>query len=235
MTLAGFAADDSIWSDFDNGWELVLKNDERRPSARYCHMKEAVHLEREFNFRSGWDQKKVGFLVTDLLMYLQTIDKQRFRQFACTVDLVAWRKLKAEGYLLEDPIRICNDHCPYSVLAWYVTGYPGLIHSAHYFFDQGEPFEEPFEKKWAREKKNVFTASGIDMFWSVIKTVTSSDMRQKAALQAADLLAWATNRNMSAGEQETPFKYLEPIMKQIIPSSWIVWDERTLRERYENL
>jgi hypothetical protein len=193
-------------------------------------MREAAHLEKEFNPKNGWNLKKVGFFVTDLLMYLQTLDKKRFSQFACTVDLVAYRKLKAEGYVLEDPIEICNSHCPYTVLAWYASEYPGLIHSAHYCFDQGERFKESFEKKWIEEKERMISPGAMDMFWSLIKNVTTADMRQKPGLQAADLLAWGTNRKLSGGES---FKYLEHIMKQIIPSRWIVWDEKKLRETYK--
>jgi hypothetical protein len=51
------------------------------------------------------------------------------------------------------------------------------------------------------------------------------------ALQAADLLAWATNRILSkAPDEPAPGTHLEPIMKQIIPSSWILWDENRFRE-----
>ena len=134
---------------------------------------------------------------------------------------------------MSDPIEICNDHCPYTVLAWYVTKYPGIVHGADYFFDQNEPFEEPFRQKWAKEKGRIISPGGIDMFWSLIKTVASADMRDNPALQAADVLAWATNRNLSRPPDEPALgKHLEHIMKQIIPSSWIVWDERKFIQKY---
>lgn len=230
VTLAGFAAEDTIWAEFDDHWRAILSEDKSRPKAKYLHTQEAVHGKREFGYRNGWNTKKVFSLVIDVLKYLQTLDKQRFRQFACTVDLTAHRKLVAEGHKLDDPIAICNG-CPYTVLAWYSADYPGLIHSAHYFFDQNEPFEEPFKQKWISEKQRRISPGGIDMFWSLIKTVSSADMRDKPALQAADLLAWATNRNLSKPPGEPALgKHLEPIMKQIIPSSWILWDEKRLRE-----
>jgi hypothetical protein len=112
--------------------------------------------------------------------------------------------------------------------------YPGLIHSAHYFFDISEPFKAPFEERWKKEKDNQFDITGMREWWSVIKTVTTADMREKPAMQAADLLAWSTNRNY-AGTSDSAFKHCEPVMKTIIPSSWVVFDEANLRSRYEQI
>lgn len=230
ITLAGLATEDAIWPEVEKQWAAILHDDKNRPRAKYLHMKEAIHCEREFSYRNGWNQKKVFSLIMDLLMYLQTVDKKRFRQFACTVDLGAHRKLITEGYNLDNPIEICNSHCPFSVLAWYAHDYPGLIHSAHYFFDQNEPFEVPFKLQWTRETQRAISPGGMDMFWSLIKTVSCADMRTSPALQAADMLAWATNRALFKPPDEPVLgKHLEHIMKQIIPSGWILWDERKFR------
>ena len=233
MTLAGFAADDSIWADFDNEWNRILsQSNDRRPSAPYLHMREATKLKGPFTYKNGWNLRRVGNLVTDLLMYMQHVDKQRFRQFGCTVDLDAYRRLTAEGFAFNDPIDICNEFCPFSVLAWYWCDFPGLIHTARYFFDIDEPFKAPFVSRWEWESGNVFDITSMREAWSVIKAVDSADMRQKPAMQAADLLAWSTNRKL-AGDSDTAFKHCEPIMKAIIPSSWLVLDEANLRSRYE--
>jgi hypothetical protein len=167
-------------------------------------------------------------------MYMQTVDKKRFRQFGCTVDLVAYRKLTAEGFSFNDPIDICNEFSPFSVLAWYHADYPGLIHSAHYFFDVDEPFKAPFEEGWKSEKANFLDPTALREVWSLIKTVTTADMRDKPALQCADLLAWSTNRTLSK-EHDAAFTHLEPTMKSIIPSTWIVFDEQTMRARYDEI
>lgn len=34
-------------------------------------------------------------------------------------------------------------------------------------------------------------------------------------------------------KDDVSFKHLEPIMKSIIPSTWVVFDEQNLRDRYE--
>jgi len=234
VTLAGFAADGEVWAEFNEGWRQTLQDSGRRPAVDHLHMRKAAHLLSPFDFRSGWNMERIGFLITDLLMYLQTIDKKRFRQFACTVDLDAHRRVTSEGLVGDPPIQLCVDHCALTVLAWYSLDYPGIIHSAHYFFDESEPFKELFENKWRRERNNIFAPGASDMFWSVIKTVTTASMKDKPALQAADLLAWASNRSYTSRGKTEPirFGYLEHVMKQIIPSTWIVWDEAKFRQHY---
>jgi hypothetical protein len=223
-----------VWTEFDANWREVLKATDMRPEAPYLHMREATKGIGPFNYRNGWNLKKVGHLVTDLLMYMQTVDKKRFRQFGCTVDLEAYRKLAAEGYSFNDPVDICNEFCAFTVLTWYHSSYPGIIHSAHYFFDVDEPFKAPFEEWWKTEKGQFLDPTAMREVWSLIKTVTTADMRDKPALQAADLLAWATNRTMSKNP-DAAFKHLEPIMKQIIPSTWKVWDEENLINHYDRV
>ena len=98
---------------------------------------------------------KIASLVFDLLDYLQTIDKSKFRQFSCTIDLGAFRKLQAEGYELDDPVVICNRYCAFAVMVWYVRHYQGVVHGTHYVFDQSEPFKEPFEKEWNIQKERL--------------------------------------------------------------------------------
>lgn len=228
VTLAAFAAEDSIWKDFDGAWTAILQDGSRRPRATYCHMTEAVHGDGEFTWKNGWNLTKVGFLVVDLLQYLQTLDKKRFHQFACTLDLTAHKKIVADGLRLESPISICDRYCAESVLYWYGNDYPGVVHSLNYFFDIDEPFKNPFEDKWKTERGRLVHESAKHDLWWLIKRVASTDMRIHPALQAADMLAWASNREVSP-ERERPFSHLSHIMKQIIPSTWIILDEARLR------
>jgi hypothetical protein len=228
VTLAGYAAEDSIWSDFDTEWNKILADDRVRPKADHLHMKYAAHLEGIFNWRNKWNLKKVESLLTDLLLYLQTLDKQRFHQFACSIDLSAYRKLLAEGWSIPDPVALCNGYCPEGALVWYLGIYPGVIDSAHYFFDVSEPFKGPFEALWKREKQDL-SPRPIAAYWQIIKSVTTIEMKDRPPLQAADLLAWASNRVLTAPKDSFGVG-LEPLMKEIIPSSWVVFDEKRFRE-----
>lgn len=229
VTLAGFAAEDIIWIDFDKNWNDILHDDSQRPRAEFLHMKEAAHLSGSFSWKHGWNLKKVYSLVMDLLMYVQTVDKKRLRQFACSIDLNAYRKLLGQGFQIPDPIEICNGHCPEGVLVWYLGEHPGIISAAHYFFDQSEPFKDPFEQRWKNEKAKTLSLRPTAHYWEIVKTVTTADMKDKPALQSADLLAWASNRVLNA-QKDSFGVALEHIMKQIIPSSWVVFDETRFRQ-----
>src|SRR5260221_4345642 len=226
MTLAGVAADDSAWSSIENHWREILRN--RIPQAEYMHMWEAHARRKGFDTAKGWTETLVVMLIWDLIRdCLQTLDKKRFRLFSCTVDMNAYRKLKALTYKLDHPIDICNRYCSGIVLAWYVLKYPDVIHSAHYFFDQGERFKGKFENEWRNENAR---ARKLKHFtWrSVIKTITTADMKETPALQIADMFAWATNRENTTKDGEK-WHHLAHIMRQVIPSSTKVWREEDLR------
>ena len=62
-------------------------------------------------------------------------------------------------------------------------------------------------------------------------TVTTADVRDKPGLQAADLLAWASNRAYTA-KRVVAGLHLELVMKQIIPATWVLLDEAKLRIEY---
>jgi hypothetical protein len=229
ITLAGFAAEDDVWAEFDQGWEAALGATSRRPKAKYLHMRELNSLEDEFSWRNGWNRTRTHRLIWDLLMYLQTMDKKRFHMFAATLDMQAYRNVTSAGLSLPHPIRICNDFSCDVAIAWYVREHPGIIHSAHYFFDPEEPFEDVFKNRCMAEQANYLDASGARESWLLIKSVTSIlNSREKPAMQAADLLAWGSNRNLTS--QEDRFGYhFHHIMKQVIPCHWAVIGEDMLR------
>ena len=231
ITLAGFATKDSIWKEFTDTWRSLLLPTATRPGTPYLHMREAAKLIGPFNYRNGWNQKKLGILVTELLMYVQTLPKDRFRQFGCTIDLQAYRTLQSGGCRLPSPIEICNNFCPFTVMAWYFSQYPGIVSDIHYYFDSDEPFEPAFRERWQREKSNQLSPGGLDYFWSLVQSVDGAEMRHNPPLQLADLLAWGTNRYHS-NTADALFKHVEPVMKQIIPSSWIVFDAATLSRHF---
>lgn len=223
------AADDSVWAEFDRGWKDILSS--HNPPAPYMHMKDAIPLNEPFTRSNGWDNRKVYHLIHKLIKFMSGMDKNKFRQFVCTIDMDAYRKLEASGIRMDTPLDICNG-CPEVILKWYIKDYPGIIEHLHFFFDQTEPFEDNFRKLWKAQKQNSFYPHGNDIFWGLIKTVTSADMRDRPALQAADMLAWSVNRDLTS-THDRPMKSLAYMMHQIIPTTGILWDEKRLRGQYE--
>jgi hypothetical protein len=195
-------------------------------------MRETIGLREPFSRKEGWTKEKVAALVLALLQYLQLFHKKRICLFSCTVDMTAYRKLKAETYVMESPVDVCIKYCAEVVLLWYMFEFPGLDMAAHYYFDQGEKFRDAFATKWLSEHEKAERLFDKPYtIWSAIKTIEEANSKITPGLQVADLLAWATNRQETKPGRE--FHHLCWVMKQVIPSKSIVWDEAKLRKEYK--
>ena len=233
LTLAAIASTEEIWQQLEIEWDKIFGA--HTPKASYVHMREIVHQNDGFDRRLGWNDDNAFGLSNKCLMYMSHLDKQRFRMFYCAIDLKAWRKLKAETYELPDPIEMCNSYCSETVLGWYFYHYPDVINpridTVKYFFDQNEYFKKPFEEKWIRERSRAEKSSQWSP-WQMIKEVTAVDMRNAPGIQAADIVAWAVNRE-NLVQHGKKAKYLGHIMRQVIPSLHVVWDETKMRQHFK--
>lgn len=230
ITLSGIATNDDLWAEIDTTWDYLLKVG--TPKAEYMHMVEAVHLRDEFDRVKGWDDDKVFQLINALLSYITQLDKSKYCQFSCTVDMNAYRKLLGEGYQMDSPTDICNKFCVETVMQWYLLEYKGLCLEAHYYFDQGEPFEPLFKAKWERETELDKLTGNYTTIWSHIKHVGTSPMRSTVGLQVADMLAWGRNREETKANR---YQHLALALTRLAPSKWVVFDEALLRRKYRPL
>lgn len=235
ITLAGFAAPDELWKDFETGWDKILKG--HSPKADYVHMKEINALDKGFSSPLGWNQHSAFTLAANCLVYMSHLDKDRFCMFYCTVDTGAWHKLKHEGYDIPEPIELCNEFCVFGIQIWYAYKFPLKSEifdlktdGQHYVFDRNEEFYLPFRAKWNLEKDN-FENTGALSPWILIDDVTEADMKKVPGIQAADILAWSVNREHTAPAGYPGKAYLG-IMKQVIPHGFVFWDEDRMRKKY---
>lgn len=157
--------------------------------------------------------------------------------FYCTVDLGAWHKLRGEGYEIPGPIELCNEFSVYAIQLWYAYKFPLKTEmfdlktdGEHYVFDRNEDFYLPFRAKWYLEKDK-FDNTGALSPWVLIDDVTEADMRKVPGIQAADILAWSVNQEHTAPPDFPDKAYLE-IMKKVIPSGYMFWDEKAMRKKY---
>jgi hypothetical protein len=234
LTLAAVAGDDSMWSVLEKGWDEIL--DSHSPKATYVHMREIFHLKKGFDESLGWDHSKGFDLATKCVIYLSRIEKTALQMFYCSVDLFAWRKLRQETYQMPEPIDLCNTFCSESVLGWYVVKRPGMFDAGErvkYFFDRHEYFENPFKEKWHRERCQS-EATGDWGIWNLIDEVAPVEMQTTPGIQAADIIAWSMNRETFAAENEAG-RYMGHIIRQVIPSRYIVWNEEKLRQQFKPL
>lgn len=227
MTLSGVAADDATWDLIESGWQHILGN--RIPKAAYMHMKEAMPLRGEFDASKGWDDGKVDSLLSDLLVHLSAVDRNNYHQFACTIDMDAYRKLVIEGYSMDDPIAICNESVAKRVMYWFHFVRRGIDLTAAYYFDRGEPFEPEFKRRWELELE-IDGLSGDDSVWSHIACVCSADMKTIPGLQVADMLAWGLNRQSVNSSPRG--RHLATAMANFMPCKLVTWTEDALRKKY---
>lgn len=235
ITLAAVAADEKMWSELETAWQKIL--DGHTPKGQYVHMKEIYRLEKAFDKNLGWTHDTAFSLANNCLSYMSHLDKKRFRMFYCTVDLKAWRKLRAETYQLPDPVEMCNTFCSETVLKWYFSQYPDVIDplrdTVKYFFDRNEDFYHPFYEKWNREL-NLAQQTGEWSVWTVIEEVAPAVMQKTPGIQAADIIAWAMNRETFAKDGDMAC-YLGSIIRNVIPSIFVVWDEAKMRQQFKPL
>jgi hypothetical protein len=235
LTLAAFAASEEMWGKFETDWQAIL--DGHTPKAEYVHMREIAHQVGGFDRKFGWNDENAFGLANKCLVYMSNLDKKRFRMFYCAVDLKAWHKLKAETYPLPSPIELCNQFCPRGVMFWWFDKYPEMIDpnkdSFKFFFDKGEYFKRPFEDEWIAETK-IAEEQGKWSIWQRIEQVSEVEMKKVPGVQAADILAWAVNREQTtaAGKKGTMLRH---IMMQVIPAYSVVWDETKFRKHFKPL
>jgi hypothetical protein len=161
--------------------------------------------------------------------------ERRFQalQFASIVHMDAYRKLHSEHYQLDSPVDICVESCVEKVMHWYMFAYKaGLDFEEHYYFDQGEPFEAVFKAKVNREIKKA-EELGQHSIWSHITHIGEAPMRKTPGLQIADMFAWANNRE--AAKLSPRWQALALAMRTLMPTLWVTWDEKTLRQFYRPL
>jgi hypothetical protein len=210
ITLAGYAARPEFWAEFEPKWNLVLAGDGRRPAARYLHMKEVNGLQGEFSRERGWDEQTVKALLVDVGNCLSTAwnenqgdadTPQRFSGVSCTVWLNDYASAVAQLPELgkKPPEAICVDVCVSVALrllpqAPQGQGILGKTGSVELCFDTNEGFLRRIFPLWRRP----FHKRSRPL--QLVHRIRSADMERTAPLQAADYLAWNTNRHLAQGD-----------------------------------
>lgn len=234
LTLAAVAGNDGMWAEFESEWENIC--DGHTPKAKYVHMREIYQLIKGFDSSLGWTHETGFSLAVKCIKYMSNLDKKRFQMFYCSVDLFAWKTLRAETYQMPEPVDLCNSFCSESILGWYIFHYPDMFDACDrlkYFFDRKEYFENPFKDKWNRERSQS-EATGDWSVWNLIDEVAPVEMETAPGVQAADIIAWSMNRETFAKEGE-PGKYFGHIIRQVVPSRYVVWNEEKLRAQFRPL
>ena len=68
--------------------------------------------------------------------------------------------------------------------------------------------------------------------WNLIEQVSEVDLKKVPGVQAADILAWVVNREQTAAAGKKG-KMMRHVMQQVIPASYVVWDEAKFRKHFK--
>lgn len=236
VTLAAFVGSDMAWAEFETGWLATLCSGFL--PVPYMHMVEALGLRSgtPFDRTLGWKREHVWNLVAKLLVFLSRLERGRITMHSCVIDMDAWRNLEASGCALPSPVELCNRYVSGLIVAIFAQKVLELAPTEtfliprddllNFTFDRNEDFFEPFRKFVNEEKKK-----GEGTMWHLVDGVGEGDMKHTAGIQAADVLAWALNRENTVSEGEEG-KYIAYLLHQIVISTTKVYDRPTLSREF---
>jgi hypothetical protein len=236
VTLAAFVGSDWAWAEFESGWNEVLKTGFL--PVPYMHVVEALacRYDTPFSRALGWERKHVWDLIGKLIVYMGKLDQGRITMHSCVVEMDAWRELTGWGCEIPSEIDLCNRYVSGHIVALFaqkilerapadtvVIPKDDLLNFA---FDRNEGFFEPFRKFVNGEKQK-----GESTIWHLVDGVGEGEMKLTPGIQAADVLAWATNRENTVAEGEEG-KHIAYLLHQVVMSFRKVYDRETLLKEF---
>lgn len=224
MTLAGVAADQQMWAEFNAAWARILG--QHSPPAEYIDMWETCGLTGGFTAAAGWNHESAFALATECLTYMAQLDTKRFTMVYCGVDTFAYRKLRDQGHQVARPTYLCNTYCCEALAGWALRHYPEIRDAGDNklmcFFDSRDPLNSSFCGQWESRSGSLTPLN----FWSTIAAIQSVGWKTSAGIQAAEIVAWAVNQQDQYEAREKG-KPLAHIMRVANPAH-VLWDEAQL-------
>ena len=200
LTLAGYVGTPNAWRHLEERWCRVLQ----RWECAYLHMKDADSLQEEFAEEKGWTTARVKGLLQDLFNECLSPTgweefKGEFHGASCTVNLKDYARACADIPSLSSkkPEAICVDFVvTIALMALPETldkpfGKDGRV---ELYFDKNESFMCKVDRIWRSKPSNKLQGP-----LRLVTSIDAADSRNFAGLQAADFLAWHTNRYYTHG------------------------------------
>ena len=231
LTLAGYAGTPRAWCAFEEKWKKVLQ----RWDCAYLHMNEAHSLKQEFAVENGWTENRVKGLLQDLINECLSSTgwgefKGEFRGVACTINLKDYAKIYSDmpSYSIKEPEAICVDYVVTVALMGLSEnrGLPfGKEGKMQLFFDHDEPSMHKINRVW--KSKPHYRLKGP---LQLVHGIETADMRETIGLQAADFLAWQTNRYYTHGFDEPTGAFAGIVRVLACPAFGEYFDYEHLKE-----
>ena len=209
ITLAGYAGTPEKLAVLEALWPDVLAGDGSRPAVACLHMTDAHALKGAFTPEKGWTKKHVWRLFCDVASCLSKVGRRRegeqyaFLGATCTIPLDDYERAVSALPNLKnkEPEAICVD-CVTEVAIRMLAPIGGgaevdelkSVGSVELFFDHNEPFLHKINRVWIQR-----AAPDKPRVLELVSRI--EPLKDKPpALQAADYLAWLTNRHLRDGD-----------------------------------
>jgi hypothetical protein len=201
VTLACVCGTCDQWTTVESAWKRVITNHEAPP----LHTTNANSLQKEFDRKRGWNNKKVDAYISDCVDvlenslaqagrifvrtaygYLPNITKQGLNGVTMTIPVKDFRR--ARDVVPDFPNNIA-ELCASEILG-FVFRYGRRLGVEGYqlYFDRNEPFYGHVRDRWnGKESKRQINEM------KKVNTVAEAEMSISPALQIADLFAWCIN------------------------------------------
>lgn len=229
ITLAGIAATDAVWADFDGKWKKMLAS--RYPVAPYIHMIELMGHDDPFELAVGWDFSKKEKLVDDAIVLLSQMDKAGILMARCSINESARVRLSAERLKVPtDPAFECAKRCVDLTVGTYTLNtVGGPTEPLYVFYDRGEKFLGYLKNNWLSRRSAPGKRKKPHNPWDRFADIQDLDMANHGPLQLADMIAWSHSRSLR--DVERPFSNLKVWLQRVCPSVNVEITEETMRRQ----
>lgn len=211
ISLAGIAAPEVQWGDFDSDWHTTLNTH----GADCFHMSPAINLATPFSQEEGWTKDKVDLLIRDLVKLMGEYSNRGFQFRACTVIRGDYARVKREHANIRPLPAICSNFCVGGLAL--PKKYEFLL-----YFDKNEAFMKQVYRVWNHLKnKPTQRPRWVEQTRNILPVDSGY-----YGIQAADFIAWSVNREHALGD------YPQWAMFAKILAEWKLYDYDALVEEY---
>lgn len=228
VCLAGYLAHYSYWERFINQWQHKLM----KHNISCIHMKDMVHLAGEYS-SLDWDEKKRDEVLLD---FIEVIRENHLIGFGVGVDTNAWRDYRKKTNMVKTKVGNVQYYCFARMMRMIFDRFEKALPSEliSIVFDTNPEFAANrlkfFQTYRAHEK----------LLRRYMTSITFADPLSMSGLQAADILAWETRKELiqKAGGHNSTKRY-EALMA-VLPGyqpdyTNEFWSEKELRERFPEI
>lgn len=230
ITLAGVAATDHTWTDFETKWSRMLI--ERYPVAPYVHMTELLGSDDPFERSVGWTREKKVKLIEDAIVVLSQVNKDEFMWFRCSINKTAVNRLFEQGEkVVADPYSYCSLNLAQMVIPPYLSNCRRLGRQPEkilLYYDRNEGFMDGLSKAWLSNRTPLRRPRDPNNLWDSIEDIFSADQAFTPPLQVADMVAWAYTHTLPT-DAPREFSRLKGLLIQFAPSRTLDLTEDAMR------